>query len=194
MTPHRSVRRSRWLLAGLFGLFFAPLALAALWYGFVPGWAPKTVPNGQLIDPPQPLDAFQVASASGPLTLDELRGRWSLVQFVGGECGPACRQRLHATRQVRAALGEDRTRLRRIAVTAAGTATPGLEGLLAAHEHLRVVTNARAFARQFPAERGPASVYVVDPHGNLMMRFGPGITADAMLDDLERLLKVSRIG
>ena len=35
---------------------------------------------------------------------------------------------------------------------------------------------------------------LIDPHGNLMMRFPPGLGMRGMHSDLKRLLKVSRIG
>ncbi len=50
------------------------------------------------------------------------------------------------------------------------------------------------FGRQFPADRGDGAVFVVDPLGNLMMRFAPGLPPADMLKDLEKLLKLSRIG
>ncbi|MDH3952764.1 MAG: cytochrome oxidase assembly protein, partial [Gammaproteobacteria bacterium] len=36
--------------------------------------------------------------------------------------------------------------------------------------------------------------YLIDPLGNLVLYFGPGINPRDMVDDIKRLLKLSRIG
>lgn len=198
MTANPETRRiGRWTLVGLFALFFAPLLLATAWYAFAPGYAPPSRSSGTLVEPARPLEPFRLESADGDtLTLDELRGQWYLVQFVRGQCGEACRERLYETRQVRDALGEDRSRVRRLLVAGAGRATPGVGELLEEHPRLTVVQgDGRGdFGRQFPADRDEATVFLVDPLGNLMMRFAPGLPPGDMLDDLEKLLKLSRIG
>jgi len=38
------------------------------------------------------------------------------------------------------------------------------------------------------------AIYLVDPLGNLMMRFPPDLEPKSLLKDLKHLLKVSRIG
>ena len=194
MTNTASSRRAgRRTLLALFALFFGPLVLAAAWYALAPQLAPPPQVHGALIEPAQPLEPFSVPAADGgAFTLEDLRGRWHLVQFVGSDCEPACRQRLRDTRQVRNALGNDRLRLRRIAVAGALSAR---DDVLAGHPDLRVLDgDAASFARQFPRPHDSATVFVVDPLGNLMLRFGADVPPEAMLDDLEKLLKLSRIG
>ena len=36
--------------------------------------------------------------------------------------------------------------------------------------------------------------YLIDPHGNLVLYFSPDIDPRDMVDDIKRLLKLSRIG
>jgi hypothetical protein len=38
------------------------------------------------------------------------------------------------------------------------------------------------------------AIYLIDPYGNLMLRFPPGLDPKSMLKDIKHLLKVSRIG
>lgn len=194
-TGSDSRRMGRWILVALFALFFAPLLIAMAWYALAPGYAPPPSPNGELIDPPRPLEAFSARSADGAtVDLESLRGRWQLVHVIPGACGGACRERLYHTRQVHDALGEDRVRVVRLAVVEGGAAA--LAGVLDRHPRLRVLPAAEAvgLVRQLPGGKGSGSVFVVDPLGNLMMRFPPSLAPDAMLDDLEKLLKLSRIG
>jgi hypothetical protein len=51
-----------------------------------------------------------------------------------------------------------------------------------------------AFVAQFPSTDLSHSVYVVDPLGNLMMRFDARQDPDGLLDDMKKLLKLSHIG
>lgn len=198
MTATPQTRRmGRWTLTGLFALFFAPLLLATGWYAFAPGYTPPSTPNGTLIDPARPLEPFRLQSGDGgTLTLDGLRGQWNLVHFVAERCEEACRERLYETRQVRDALGEDRSRVRRLIVAGGGQGTPGLDDIIEEHPRLVIMRGdgRGEFGRQFPAERGNDTVFLVDPVGNLMMRFAPELPPGDMLEDLEKLLKLSRIG
>lgn len=191
----RAGRRNLLLLAML---FLVPLLAAVAWYFVAPRFAPAPSVHGTLIDPARPLEPFEVSLSDGErYTLDDLRGHWTLVHRIGASCDTACRRRLHDTRQVRAALGEDRIRVARVATAANGRDTPGLAAVLDAHPRLSVLRVAAdgPLAGQMPADgAGSGTVFVVDPLGNLMLRFGPGVAAEGMLDDLEKLLKLSRIG
>ena len=52
-----------------------------------------------------------------------------------------------------------------------------------------------AFRAQFPlAVDGGHGIYIVDPHGNLMMSYPAAGSARGLLTDLERLLRLSNIG
>lgn len=177
-------------------VFVVPLLVALAWYLFAPRLAPTSPANGALIEPARPLEPFEVARASGgAYRLDDLHGHWTLIHVLGDDCGDRCSQRLYASRQIHDALGEDRIRVRRIALAADGRGTPGLADILAEHPRLTVLAQGPegALAQQLPPAAG-ATVYLVDPLGNLMMRFGPAVEPGGILDDLERLLKLSRIG
>ena len=192
-----NARRGRWILVTLFAIFFVPLAVATGWYALAPGYTPPPSPNGELIDPPQPLEPFTARTAAGePIELETLRGRWHLVHVIRGDCDDTCRRRLYHTRQVRDALGEDRSRLVRLAVVDGGAEAPGIASELERHPRLRILPAADApdLLRQLPGVDDASTVFLVDPLGNLMMRFPAALEPGAMLDDLEKLLKLSRIG
>lgn len=191
------VRAGRRKLLLLAALFLAPLLAAAGWYFFAPQLAPPPAVHGTLIDPARPLEPFVApVSGGGRYTLEDLRGHWTLIHVIGAGCDAACGERLYYTRQVRDALGEDRIRVERVAMAARGRETPGLAAVLDAHPRLTVLRAAGdgPLAGQLPAGAADNTVFVVDPLGNLMLRFGPEVAASGMLDDLERLLELSRIG
>ncbi len=52
----------------------------------------------------------------------------------------------------------------------------------------------RSLVAAFPAADRERSLYIVDPLGNLVMRYDTRDTPKGLLDDLKKLLKLSHIG
>jgi hypothetical protein len=159
----------------------APLVLGTLAY--VMRWGQGSSGNyGELI-PPKPI--------AGP-ALETLRGKWVLVSFDQASCPEYCVRKLYFMRQTRKGQGKDMERVERLwIVTDSAAVRPEL---LAAIEGTRVVRQADgSFAGNFPGN-APDHIYVVDPLGNLMMRFPREPDPSKILKDLQRLLKYSRIG
>ena len=155
----------------------APFALAwATWYF---GWATGAPGNyGELIEP----------RTVGGRELEALRGKWVMVSFDRAACDAYCEKKLYYMRQVRRAQGKEQGRIERLWVlTDAGKPRPEL---LAQFESTH---QAHAVAGEFPGER-TGHIYLVDPLGNLMMRFPRDPDPSKMLKDLQRLLKYSSIG
>ena len=198
--PSASARRPRLALIGLAALFFVPLAASFyLYYGT--GWRPSgAAQHGELIHPARPLPETQLALADGGVTgADFLRGDWHLVYVGSGDCDATCREMLVKSRQVRLALDKDVTRVGRVFLYAGAAPTPGF--LASEHGDLVAASvagseGARLLAA-FPAEPPvlvAGRLYIVDPLGNLMMSYPPGAPPKGILEDLERLLKLSHIG
>jgi len=71
--------------------------------------------------------------------------------------------------------------------------------LLVAEEHRGLISLQDTALLALLGDRKPESLpaggfYLIDPHGNLVMYFSPDITPREMVDDIKRLLKLSRIG
>jgi hypothetical protein len=182
LRPAEAVARARFKLA-LLALFFAAPPLLA-WLAYRLHWAPGTRSNyGELIAPPRRL-------AEAPLAA--LRGKWVLVSFDGAACDAYCQKKLYFMRQLQRAQGKDQARVVRLwLLTDAGRPRPDL---LAAFEGTRVEP-AGALAARFPVSGALSDhLYIVDPLGNLMMRYPRDPNPSRMLKDLQRLLKVSGIG
>jgi len=148
----------------------APLVLGTAAYML--DWRPGSESNyGELLAPKP------VAGLEG------VRGKWALLMFDAPACAEPCEKKLYFMRQVRRAQGKDMDRLERVwALTGAGepraAILPGIEGT-------RVM--------RLPAEGFPGNptehLYVVDPLGNLMMRFPREPDPAKTIKDLQRLLK-----
>jgi hypothetical protein len=171
-------RRGRLKLA-LLGLFFL-LPIGASWLVWWLDLAPGAAGNYGTLLAPRPL----ALPPSG-----DLKGKWVLVQFDGGACDAACERKLYFMRQVRRAQGKEMQRVARLWVVT-DAAQPGA-ALLAAIEGTVVVPGG-AWAEGFPAERSVKEhIYLVDPLGNLMMRFPRDPEPARVIKDLKHLLRVA---
>ena len=128
---------------------------------------------------------------AGP-PLDALRGKWVLVSFDAAACDAYCEKKLYFMRQVRTAQHKNMGRVERLwLLTDAGK--PRAE-LLAAIEGTRIAAQKDSPAvKDFPGNVTD-HIYVIDPNGNLMMRFPRDPDPSKLLKDLQRLLRLSQIG
>jgi hypothetical protein len=186
-TPRSS--RTLWLILLLCA---APVLASYLAYF---GLHPDQRTNyGELI-PPAPAPELRGLALDGtPFSLSALQGKWVLVHADDASCADACQRKLYATRQARTLQNTEADRILRVWLIPTGAATPPAT-LLAQHPGLQV-------ARIEPAALAPlvswsearAHIYLIDPLGNLMMRFPADPDIKALKGDLAKLLKASRIG
>ena len=160
-------------LALVFAACAAPFVLGWAAYQFGWGVAGGGGNYGELIAP---------RPVAGPLA--PLKGKWVLVTFDAAACDAACEKKLYVVRQVRKAQGKDADRIERLWVLSDG-GKPRPE-LLAAIEGAHVTPQELDFKGD--------DIYLVDPLGNLMMRFPRDPDPSKMIKDLQRLLKYSRFG
>jgi hypothetical protein len=179
-----SGRRIIFLIAAL---SLAPIAAAFVIYYFFPQ---QPAANYGTLLPTGPAPPISGMRADGsPFRLDELRGRWVLLWGEPGACGPACDKAAYATRQARTMQGKDQDRIVR-ALLVVGDAPP--PALVAQHPDLIVVRVAAGALDSLPG--GSRAVYVIDPLGNLVLRYPQDPDIRGIANDLARLLKASRIG
>jgi cytochrome oxidase Cu insertion factor (SCO1/SenC/PrrC family) len=177
----------------VFAVFLAPVVAAYLFY-YV--WPPRGgVTNyGELIEPvtlPAELPLF--TAAGEPFPLGRLRGKWLLLYPAPAACDEVCAQRLDGLRRVRLAQAGEQDRVRVIWLltdaSAVAPTAPGFPGLM-------ILRDARGeLVARLPVKGGLSGhFYIVDPLGNVMMRYDPDPDLKRMAKDLTRLLKASRIG
>lgn len=177
----------------LLGLVFVlPLALAAMLYFSDSGLAPAGRTNhGALLEPIVNLEA---ALPNSPVAgLSDVH--WLLIYASEGPCGAGCEDSLYTSRQVRLMLGPDMSRLRRVFLH--GQIAPDTVRIEDEHPDLITIEDealSDLLDDQRPRELPPDGYFLVDPLGNLVMYFPPDIVPGDMVDDLEHLLDLSRIG
>lgn len=180
---------SLWLIVALTA---APVVASYLLYYF---WPPgHTVNYGELIEPlPLPEPALALADGT-PFRLSQLRGKWLLVSVDSGRCDARCDRNLLYMRQLRLTQGKNMERVERVWLIS-DDARPRDEAATAYQGTWLVRAAGTDLPRLFPAQ-GTVSdhIYVIDPLGNLMMRFPRDPDPRLMIKDLARLLKASRVG
>ncbi|MEO6078181.1 MAG: hypothetical protein ABIQ86_00145 [Steroidobacteraceae bacterium] len=181
----KSQRRTLLIITAL---FFVPLAAAfILYYGV--GWRPAGgTNNGELLQPVR-----QMPEVYAPLL-----GKWNLVYVGDGQCDEDCRQALVLARQTRLSLNKDMERVNRLLLTTGNCCD--LAYLDKEHPGLKVndISEPAEDLEQWLLLLPPGDLrhwlFVVDPLGNIVMRYDVRKEPRGLLDDLKKLLKLSHIG
>lgn len=173
-------------------VFFGPLILAAWLYFSGAGLRPDGKTNhGELLEP-----MINIGEILPGSVINEIGdGRWLLIYSKDGMCDAACENALYTLRQSRLMLGQEMNRLVRVFLH--GISMP--DTLFIADEHQGLITLIDGdfgdlLTNKTPAELAAGGYYLVDPLGNLVMYFRPGLEPADMVEDIEHLLKLSRIG
>lgn len=187
----------------LFLAFIIPVAAAYLVYLNM-DHAGKTKNHGELIIPPRPLDSMKLTTLDArPFGGEQLRGNWHLVYISNGACEQLCRDRLSIMHQARVAQGKAMSRVGLLYIAMDKSAAAGLDGLTKDYSHLTVLAgeqlNINEAIKLFQTDnvyniREDNLIYMVDPLGNLMMRYKKDVRLIGIIKDLEHLLKISQIG
>ena len=212
-------RRSMTMFWMVVAVCLAPVVASYfLYYGVRPEGRTN---HGDLIEPQRPVGALPVNTlvrapdesgfvdvlAALPkddprqqlASLQEFRGRWLLIRVGPATCGEVCESQLWIARQVRLATGRERDRVERLWIIPTAPNAANIRVTLP-EEHLGTwVLSADAAALEaWPLPGGSAGVgshlWLVDPLGNLMMRFPADPDPAKIRSDLMKLLKASRIG
>lgn len=169
-----------------------PLVASYALYYF---WRPdSTVNYGQLLSPQQLPRESLVTLKGAAFDFASLKGRWTLVLADGGACDAHCEQSLYYIRQVRKAQGEHQERIERVWLLS--DAAQPQDKLIEAIDGMHVV-KAEGSATLAVFIREPArarAIYLVDPLGQLMMRYPDEPDPKKMIKDFQRLMKYSRLG
>ena len=153
---------------------------------------------GELIDPTQhPMPQLGATTLDGqPVALDAYKGKWLLLEAADGACDAACRDKLLVMRQERLMQGKEMERIERVWLITDGAPLDTV--LMREYDGTRMLRVKReAVEKWLPPAPGGAifdGIYVVDPLGNLMMRFPKNADHAKMKKDITKLLTASSIG
>lgn len=144
------------------------------------GWQPGSTRNhGDLLAPPLPMQAVGAQQADGkPWAWENTDYRWTLLAQLPAACDQACEELLTVLPKVRQTLSRHAHRLPQFVLAPAearGDALPALALTDALPELQAAVTG--------------VEVWLVDPHGYLVLHYPAGFDPNGLRRDLSRLIK-----
>ncbi len=186
----------RWKLFAILAVCASPLIGSYVAYYVV---KPDGRTNyGAILDPRQhPIPALQTTSLDGkPLGLDAYQGKWIMLQADGGDCAKACQTKLFEMRQLRLTTGKEMQRIERVWLVT--DQIPLDTVLMKEYDGTRILRAPLGLVQKWlPVDAGTKAadhLYLIDPRGNLMMRFPKDADPNKIKKDLGKLLRASSIG
>ena len=178
--------RGRLQLILILAVVIGPMILASAMYQWR-FWVPETRSyHGELIGTGQTRTDLGVVGAE--------ETRWQLLVTVPEACDAACKELIFLARQIHNGLNRHTAR----ASHALAVAQPLADDYDA--ELRREYPQLSRYQLQLPAygeiagEAKGAQLWIVDPRGNLVLRYDATSKGKAILNDLRHLLKISQIG
>lgn len=193
MSDASQQRKSRRTLLLVAAVCLAPFVGSFALYYF---WQPSGRINyGELIEGVVvPTGSVAAASGNEPFDFAQVRGRWVFVTVDSGACDDYCRNKLWKMRQVRLTQGKYPERIERVWLvndmqSVAPAVAKEYEGTRIARVQNGPILKALPYRE---AQRD--HIYLVDPLGNVVLRYPKDADPSRMKKDITRLLRVSRIG
>ncbi|WP_425913658.1 hypothetical protein [Pseudomonas sp. GWSMS-1] len=179
-------RRGRLQLILILAVVIGPMILATAMYQWR-FWVPETRSyHGELIGTGQTRADLGVVGADEP--------RWQLLVTVPDVCDTACKELVFLARQVHIGLSRDVARAAHGLATAQPLPDDYDAQLRREYPQLaRYQLELQAYDKASGKGEG-AYLWIVDPRGNLVLRYDASSKGKAILDDLRHLLKISQIG
>lgn len=181
--------RRKFLL--LLALMSAPVIVSYVLY--FTEYRPKSTHYGDLIPIVKVTGIGVNQNDNTILRMKDLHGKWTLVMVDSGQCDETCINKLYFMRQVRLVQGKEKHRIERLWLIN-DEVRPDDE-LIKQYEGTYFVSakDSEILGYIETQETQTKHIYLIDPIGNLMMRFPEDVDGTKMGHDLKRLLHVSQI-
>ncbi|MGU3345218.1 MULTISPECIES: hypothetical protein [Pseudomonas] len=120
--------------------------------------------------------------------------RWQMLVTAPRDCAVDCQQLVYLARQIQIGLGRDAGRASH-ALAAAQPLGADYEAKLSREypQLQRYPLDAATFSKT-TGDKATPQLWIIDPHGNLVLRYDPSVKGKDLLNDLRHLLKLSNIG
>ena len=195
--------KGRWKLLLIIAVCAAPMIASYLSYYVI---KPTGRTNyGTILDPRQyPMPELHArllgdetpAVTGKPTGLTAYQGKWIMLTVDSGACADACQKKLIDIRQIRLTQGKEMDRIERVWLLTDDQ--PVATTLLREHDGLHVMhADVKALQGWLPVtgeSQVSDHIYIIDPLGNLMMRFPKDADPNRIKKDLGKLLRASAIG
>jgi len=183
---------NRKIILLVFGMFALPVIVAILLNSRWVEWAPVETRNfGDLVDPVIPLPVGPwTTSVESQVERTDLLDLWQLVHVRRSACDEGCMEDLYWLRQTRQSQDRHVPEVGLLLVSEAEINAEQRERIMALTEAYTIIDGpqARALIESFPASDSDGLRYIIDPLGNIMMRYSNDADPNDIRRDLGRLL------
>lgn len=171
--------KSRFIFISLFFIFIIPLIGAHYFFQHAHDLHLKTSNKGELILPAVPPEK---------LPFKPIINQWSLAYYADVCCDKECSMNLLVAQQLIKALGSDQARLGSVLIE-----PDHCQQSTDNHSTVFLIKSAQS-TLQNNLHLIPGRLYIIDPHGNLIMSYKQHYNPLDVYTDLKQLLRVSSIG
>ena len=180
-------------------MFFGPLLVAVVMFAMRGQFSFLSAASyGSLIHPAQPIEQFNFETYSEQkYSVDFLQGRWTYLYFTSTLCDLHCEAALFKIRQTRMAVGKDSNRVQYLLLSNSFVSSSAQQSIFARHSKLttgKLLDWKTTLEDQQQEHLQAGFIYIIDPAGNLMMKYDKDATSRGLLRDLKKLLRISNIG
>jgi hypothetical protein len=120
--------------------------------------------------------------------------RWQILVTAPKDCAVDCQQLVYLARQIQIGLGRDAGRASHALAAAQPVSADYDAKLTREYPQLqRYPLDAGVFSKT-TGDKATPQLWIIDPHGNLVLRYEPNVKGKDLLNDLRHLLKLSNIG
>ena len=173
---------------------FVLISSSAMFYS---GYTPEgTVNKGTLLEDPIQLGDLNISVDSGPLD-QEFPGKWSIVQFVSGDCKENCWDTLYSSRQIHTRLSKDGSRVVRylINIGQSNLTKSTLDRITSDYPQLNIGSIQKDLVPDSINVKINDSPYILfDPLGNGILIYDSTLPSGELLKDIKKVLQNSKIG
>ena len=120
--------------------------------------------------------------------------RWQILVTAPKDCSVDCQQLVYLARQIQIGLGRDAGRASHALAMAQPLSSEYDAKLTREYPQLQRYPLSLTEFHKTSGDKAVPQLWIIDPHGNLVLRYDPTVKGKDLLNDLRHLLKLSNIG
>ena len=127
---------------------------------------------------------------------NSLNGKWTLIYYISKYCDSVCLNNIYLLRQINTAVGKDMNRVQRVLLIDTSYDSNEIVSikkkypdLLVIKKRLNKLHNVIKTIKDYDTD-----IFIVDPIGNVILKYKKDFNGKKFLKDLKKLLKLSKIG
>ena len=189
------MNRGQFKLIIIMSIFILPFFIAYFMLdNYSPGKSYSTTNYGDLVKPITNISNTVINDNNNEKSLP--KGKWLLIYYANTQCGEECLHNIYLMRQVNTALGKNMDRLQRLFLSDKVLDENTEINLLRAYPNLILIKNKpnKIHGLIKGISDNKNSLLLVDPLGNVILKYDSNFDGKKLLKDIKKLLKLSRVG